>query len=56
MASEGTESFRGMQQSVDILCKAVAIESNQLAQNDHQRGVKGLRPRKYGFWDKIYIG
>ena len=43
----GRSPFEECRQSTHILCReAVAIESNQLAQNDHQRGVEGLRPRK----------
>ena len=36
----GWSPFKECKQSTGILChKAVAIESNQLAQNDHQHGV-----------------
>ena len=44
----GQNPFEECKQSIGILCcKVVAIESNQLARNDHQRGVEGPRPRKY---------
>jgi len=45
----GRSPFEECKQSTGILChKAVAIESNQLARNDHQHRVEGLCPRKYG--------
>ena len=43
----GRSPFEECRQSTRILCReAVAIESNQLARNNHQRRVEGLRPRK----------